>query len=225
MLDRERSPSITAVIFDLDGVITNTLDFHYRSWQRLMAEEGIDFNDSLHEGILGRNREDSLTYLLGDRRVSAAEYQSLLDRKNKYYLDSIANLNQTNLLPGISELLPELHQSGIKVALGSSSKNAKIVLERLGVIDLFDAIVDGNQISQPKPAPETFINAAKSLGAAPADCLVVEDAAAGVAAALAAQMWVLGVGPKERLQSAHAIFPSLAGIGWQDIVDKIVDFQ
>jgi beta-phosphoglucomutase len=224
----ERDPYIAAVIFDLDGVITNTVYFHYLSWQRLADEERIPFDKATHDRhMLGLNREDALSYLLNshatrvDRQISPAQRQLLLTRKNDYYLELIAELDATNLLPGISNLLLELHTAGVRIALGSSSKNAEFVLNRLGIIHLFDFIADGHSVPHLKPAPDVFLYAAKSINIAPNDCLVIEDAPAGVAAGLAAGMWVLGVGPFDRLKSAHLVLSTLADIRWIDILAKL----
>ena len=218
----ERDPHIAAVIFDLDGVITNTVYFHYLSWQRLADEEGIPFDKVTHDReMLGLNREDALCYLLGDRQISLERQQLLLRRKNTYYLELIDKLNAENILPGIGNLLVELRTENIKIALGSSSKNAKLVLQRLGIINFFNFIADGHSVPDLKPAPDVFLYAAKALRIQPANCLVIEDAPAGVAAGLMAGMWVLGVGPFDRLAQAHLVLPTLAEIGWSDILAKI----
>ena len=222
MITLVRDPLIAAVIFDLDGVITNTVYFHYLSWQRLADEEGILFDRQIHDGgMLGLNREDALCYLLGDRQFSSNQQQLLLARKNNYYLESIDELNREHLLPGIGNLLGELHAANIKIALGSSSKNAELVLQRLGIRHFFNFIADGNSVLNLKPAPDIFLYAAESVGIAPDRCLVVEDAPAGVVAALAANMWVLGVGPADRLAQAHLVLPTLNNIGWADILAKV----
>ncbi len=226
----ESDPRITAVIFDLDGVITNTVYFHYLSWQQLADEEGILFDRQIHdEGMLGLNREDALHYLLGvggaspleNRQLSYTQQQLLLNRKNDYYLELINGLNNAHLLPGIGNLLVELDTAGIKIALGSSSKNAEIVLQRLGIRHFFKCMADGHSVPHLKPAPDVFLHAAKLLQVPPQRCLVVEDAPAGVAAGLGAGMWVLGVGPDDRLSQAHLVLPTLAGIGWTDILAKL----
>lgn len=218
----DRDPRIAAVIFDLDGVITNTVYFHYLSWQRLADEEGIPFDKATHDReMLGLNREDALCSLLADRHVSLPQQQLLLKRKNDYYLESIHELNADNLLPGIGNLLVELRAANIRIALGSSSKNAELVLQRLGIIDFFDFLADGHSVPYLKPAPDVFLYAAEGLNIPPTNCLVIEDAPAGVAAGLKAGMWVLGVGPFDRLAQAHLVLPTLAEIGWADIVAKI----
>jgi beta-phosphoglucomutase len=223
-LDCDRQ--IAAVIFDLDGVITNTVYFHYLSWQQLANEEGIPFDKLTHDRqMLGLNREDALSYLLGDRQIDAVQQQDCLARKNHYYLELINELNPEHLLPGIADLLTELTTAGIKIALGSSSKNAELVLQRLKIRHYFDFVADGHSVARLKPAPDVFVYAAEGLAIAPSNCLVVEDAPAGVAAGLAAGMWVLGVGPFDRLHQAHLILPTLAGITWADILTKIAYYQ
>jgi beta-phosphoglucomutase len=218
----DRDPQIAAVIFDLDGVITNTVYFHYLSWQRLADEERIPFDKMTHDReMLGLNREDALCYLLGDRQISLERQQLLLRRKNTYYLESIDRLNCENILPGISNLLMELRGAKIKIALGSSSKNAKLVLQRLGIINFFDFIADGHSVPDLKPAPDIFLYVAESLKILPEHCLVIEDAPAGIVAALMAGMWVVGVGPFNRLAQAHLVLPTLAEISWSDILSKI----
>jgi beta-phosphoglucomutase len=224
----ERDPYIAAVIFDLDGVITNTVYYHYLSWQRLADEERIPFDKVTHDRhMLGLNREDALSYLLNSSasyanlQISQIEQQLLLNRKNNYYLELIAELDATNLLPGIRNLLIELHTAGVKIALGSSSKNAEVVLNRLGIIQFFDFIADGHSVPHLKPAPDVFLYAAASINIDPHDCLVIEDAPAGVAAGLAAGMWVLGVGPFERLKSAHLVLSTLGDTSWRDILSKL----
>jgi beta-phosphoglucomutase len=224
----ERDPYIAAVIFDLDGVITNTVYFHYLSWQRLADEEKIPFDKATHDrDMLGLNREDALSYLLsriptnGDRQVSPVPRQLLLARKNNYYLELIAGLDRKNLLPGIDNLLQELYIAGVRIALGSSSKNAEAVLKKLGIIHFFDFIADGHSVPHLKPAPDVFLYAAESMQIDPNDCLVIEDAPAGVAAGLSAGMWVLGVGPVDRLRAAHLVLPTLAEIRWMDILCKL----
>lgn len=218
----ERDPLIAAVIFDLDGVITNTVYFHYLSWQRLADEEGIPFDKLTHDsGMLGLNREDALYYLLGDRQLDVDRQQAWLARKNHHYLELINELNSEHLLPGIKHLLEELAAARVKIALGSSSKNAELVLKKLEIDRFFDFIADGHSVPRLKPAPDVFLHAAAGLKVHPANCLVVEDAPAGVAAGLAAGMLVLGVGPYERLHGASLVLPTLGNISWLDILTKI----
>lgn len=212
---------IAAVIFDLDGVLADTIDLHYRSWQQVADDEGIPFSKSSYEQILGMNREDSVNKLLGDRIISAELKQDMLDRKNNYYLKLVKSLDSSQLLPGVADLLAELQFQQVRIALGSSSKNAEFVLQRLEVRHLFEYVADGHSVEQFKPAPDVFLKAAALLQVEPAQCLVIEDAAAGVLAALAAGMKVVGVGPPERLSSADLVLPSLAGYRWADILSKL----
>ncbi len=222
MIKLERDRHIAAVIFDLDGVITNTVYFHYLSWQRLADEEAIPFDKSTHDrNMLGLNREDALNYLLKNRQIDSATRQAWLKRKNDYYLELINELNPQHLLPGIENLLIELAAAKIKIALGSSSKNAETVLQRLKIRHFFDFIADGHSVPRLKPSPDVFLHAAVALSVPPANCLVVEDAPAGVAAGASAGMWVLGVGPYERLHQADLVLPTLNGITWADILAKI----
>ena len=143
-----------------------------------------------------------------------------MDRKNRYYVDSIQSITPQDVLPGAVELLDELRRSGIKIAIGSASKNARTVIEKLGIADRIDVITDGDSVEQPKPAPDLFLYAAKQLGLEPDHCVVVEDATVGIAAALAAGMWTVGLGPPERLGAAHIVLPNLMGVHWPDLQAK-----
>jgi kojibiose phosphorylase len=212
---------IQGVIFDLDGVLTDTSEFHYQGWKQLADEEGILFDRQANEMLRGLARRDSLLQLLGERQVTEAELQEMMARKNGYYEKFIQNLTAADLLPGAKELLDELRAAGIKVAIASSSKNAHIVCQRLGIADKLDAISDGYSVERHKPAPDVFLHAARQLGLEPLQCLAVEDAASGVEAALAAGMWVVGLGPRERVGAAHIVYASLAGLRWSDLLAKL----
>jgi kojibiose phosphorylase len=136
----------------------------------------------------------------------------MMERKNRYYLELIQTITPQDLFPGAVELLKELRRAGIKIAIGSASKNARAVIEKLGIADLVDAIADGNSVELPKPAPELFLFAATQLGLAPAHCVVVEDATVGIEAATAAGMWSIGIGPQERVGAANIVLPNLSGV-------------
>jgi kojibiose phosphorylase len=215
------SPDIRGVIFDLDGVLTDTAEYHYLGWQRLADEEKLPFNRQDNEALRGVSRRESLMLIVKDKQYSEAQIQEMMERKNRYYVESIENITPQDLLPGAIALLDELRQAGIKIAIGSASKNAHTVVEKLGIADKVDAIADGYSVEQPKPAPDLFVFAAKLLKLPPNQCVVVEDAAAGIEAALAAGMWTVGLGPVERVGTAHAVLPSLAGIKWADIKAKL----
>jgi beta-phosphoglucomutase len=207
--------SIEAVIFDLDGVITDTAEVHYRAWQRLADELGIEFDRSMNESFRGVSRSDCLEILLEGRSYDNVE--ELLERKNSYYLEGLDCLSPDDVVPAVVDLLHELTHAGIKTAIGSASKNTMAVLAALEILDLFDAVVDGTMVVNSKPDPEVFLMASTMLGVVPEACLVVEDSAAGIDAALAGNMWVLGIGPQERVGHAHAVIPSLAHQSWQTL--------
>jgi len=214
---------IGGVIFDLDGVLTDTAEFHYRAWQKLADEEGLPFNRQANEALRGVSRRESLMQIIGNKVFSEQQIQEMMDRKNRYYVESIQNITSADLLPGALALLDELRQAGIKIAIGSASKNAQTVVEKLGIADRVDAIADGYSVQRPKPAPDLFLFAANQLGLEPSHCVVVEDAAAGIEAALAAGMWTVGLGPTERVGAAHVVLPSLEGVTWADLRAKLDD--
>lgn len=187
---------IKALLFDLDGVIVSTEKNHFEAWRETASKLGIAFSEHDNEALKGVNRVDSLKQILelGNKTVSSEEFESLLVFKNDMYLDSITTLSKADLLPGVHALLVHAKSIGIKIGLGSSSKNAPMILTRLGITDLFDVIIDGNGVTHPKPNPEVFLNGVKALALAPSDCLVFEDASSGVAAAKAGGFIAIGVG-------------------------------
>lgn len=184
------------VIFDLDGVIVSTDDCHYRAWKRLADEEGIYFDRKINDRLRGVSRMDSLEIILekAEKEYEAAEKERLAQRKNGYYKEYIQELEPSAVLNGAIEFVTEVRKLGLKTAVGSSSKNALPILEQIQCMGFFDAVADGNDIQRSKPAPDVFLKAAEKLGLLPEDCLVVEDADAGVAAAQNAGMDVIGVG-------------------------------
>lgn len=203
---------IRGFIFDLDGVITDTAEYHYRAWKRLADEECLPFTREDNEALRGVSRRDSLILLLKGRTYPEEKIQEMMDRKNNYYLEYIKEIAPRDLLPGAKELLEEIRAAGLKNAIGSASKNAGEVIDRLGLRPLLDAISDGHSIERQKPAPELFLHAAVQLGLPPSECVVVEDAAAGIEAAKAGGFFSVGLGPRERVGAADAIFPSLTGV-------------
>ncbi|MDX2214197.1 MAG: beta-phosphoglucomutase [Oculatellaceae cyanobacterium bins.114] len=219
----ERSPllPIQGVIFDLDGVLTDTSEFHYLGWKRLADEEHLAFDRTANEALRGVSRRDSLLRLLQGRSVNEDELQAMMARKNRYYLDLIRTITPDHLLPGVKQLLTELNTAGIQVALGSASKNAREVIERLGIAHHIQAIADGHSVAQSKPAPDVFLYAAQQLDLAPANCIVVEDAASGIEAALRAGMWSVGLGPNERVGAAHLVLPNLAEVRWETLLNQL----
>jgi beta-phosphoglucomutase len=208
---------IQAFIFDLDGVITDTAEYHYRGWKRLADEEGLAFTREDNEQLRGIPRRESLLLILKDRTYPEEKILEMMTRKNKYYLEFIREISPRDLLPGAKELLEEVRAAGLKNALGSASKNATEVLDRLGIRSLFDAISDGHSVERQKPAPDLFLHAANQLNLPPAECVVVEDAAAGIEGAIQGGFHSIGLGPWERVGKAEAVFPSLSGIHLEDI--------
>lgn len=211
---------IRAVIFDLDGVLTDTAEYHFQAWKRLADEEGIPFTRADNEALRGVSRRQSLELLLKGRPVSEAQAQELMERKNAYYNELIKQISPADLLPGVRELLAELRQAGLKIAVASASKNARAVLDGLRLWDSVDALSDGYSVARTKPAPDLFLHAAAQVGCPPSECLVVEDAAAGIEAAQAAGMWALALGPVERFSEVRpdALLPSLEGATWERIL-------
>ena len=188
--------NLQAVIFDLDGVIVSTDDCHYRAWKQLADEEGIPFDRTVNERLRGVSRMESLEIILerSPRVYDLAQKTALAERKNGYYRTLIGSLGEEDILPGVLDVLSLCAKLHLRTAIGSSSKNTKMILERIGLLRAFDAIADGNDITRSKPDPEVFLKAAQKLGVSPERCLVAEDADSGVAAGLAAGMQVLGVG-------------------------------
>jgi kojibiose phosphorylase len=212
---------ILGAIFDLDGVLTDTSEHHYLGWKRLADEEGLPFDRQTNEALRGVSRRESLNRLLRGEPVPEEKMQALMERKNRYYQESIAALTPQNLLPGARELLEDLGDLGVKIAIGSASQNARAVIERLGIAGLVDAISDGNSVARQKPAPDLFLHAAEQLGVPPEQCVVFEDAEAGILAALAAGMWAVGIGPLERVGAAYLVLPGLEGVTWKSLLELL----
>lgn len=208
---------IDAIIFDLDGVITDTAEYHFRAWKRLADEEGIPFTRKDNEKLRGVSRRESLQRLLGDRKISDDQTQEWMTRKNEYYQEMILSLSPSDLLPGAISLLTELRDEGFKVAIASASRNAPDVIARLGIRELLDTCVDGGSVQHQKPEPDLFLHAANLLDTPPARCIVIEDAAAGIQAAHAAGMVAIGLGSPERVGSAELILPDLDGVSVADL--------
>lgn len=213
--------SRSAVIFDLDGVLTDTAELHYQSWQRIADELGLPFDRHANEALRGLSRPESLLRVLGAAagRFDEGERQRLLAQKNEDYLARVARLSPADLLPGIGALLRGLAGRGVPMAVASSSRNALAVMERLGIAARFAAIVDGNHAPRSKPDPQVFLLAAERLAVAPAVCAAVEDAESGVESARAAGMFVIGVGPAERVGRAHRVVPDTSWLTPRLILD------
>ena len=211
---------VKGVIFDLDGVIVSTDDCHYRAWKRMADEEGIYFDRSINERLRGVSRMDSLSIILerAGKPYTETQKEEMTARKNRYYVDLISALTPEDILPGALEVVNALKSKRIRVAIGSSSRNTPVILRQIGLSSTFDAVSDGNQITQSKPHPEVFLLAAKLLQLPPADCLVVEDADAGIEAALAGGMKALGVGSAAKNPRATYRAETLAAADLSEIL-------
>ena len=205
---------IKAVIFDLDGVIVSTDDCHYEAWQQLADRQGIYFDREINQRLRGVSRMESLEILLerAGRAYSDEEKNAMATEKNEAYKRLVMMITPSAILPGAMETISKLREKGIMLAIGSSSKNTPIILKQIGLEGCFDAVADGNHIKNSKPDPEVFLLAAKMLNIPPENCLVVEDADAGVEAALNGNMKVLGVGSAARNPAATISAGSLKDI-------------
>ncbi|WNS44300.1 beta-phosphoglucomutase [Paenibacillus sp. MMS20-IR301] len=203
--------NMKGAIFDLDGVIVDTAKYHYLAWRALAAELGFEFTEAHNERLKGVSRMRSLDILLeiGGREFSDEEKHAMAEKKNRLYVEYISRLDQSELLPGVKDYLHRLRGRGVAIALGSASKNAEFILDKLNIAGLFDAVIDGNKVSRAKPDPEVFLAAGAALGLQPQDCIVFEDAEAGVAAGKAAGMPVVGIGKPEILQEADLVIAGL----------------
>ncbi len=219
----DRSREIGAVILDLDGVITDTAEYHFHAWQRVAEEEGITFTREDNEALRGVSRRQSLELLLGEHieRYGEDTLEEIMDRKNRYYRNSLEQITPADFLEGAPALLAAIRSRGLKMAIGSASKNTRIVLQRLGIIEAFDVIADGYSVERTKPAPDLFLYAAEQMGVRPGQCIVIEDAASGVTAALAAEMVAVGVGPEERVGHAHYRYDTIAAVDLDEILDDL----
>lgn len=203
--------AIKACIFDLDGVIVDTAVYHFKAWKRLANHLGFDFTEEENEKLKGVSRVRSLQLILewGGVEKTTEEQSQLADLKNSWYVEMIKEMQPDEILPGAKEFLLMVRNAGLKTALGSASKNSRTILEKVGLLELFDSIIDGNTVSASKPDPEVFLKGALSLGLNPEDCVVFEDAISGVQAALAGGMKVVGIGDAQTLSGASLVVAGL----------------
>ena len=210
-----------AIIFDLDGVLTDTSEYHYRAWKRLADEEGVPFTREDNDAHLrGVGRRESLLYIFRDHHITEEQIQEMTDRKNRYYNDMIKDMSPADLVAGGQQLLQSIRDAGIKMAIASGSKNCRIVLERLGILHAFDGVADGYSVAHTKPAPDLFIYAAGTTAIPTGACLGVEDADAGIEAIKNAGMQALGIGPRYRFHRADKIIPTLANVSLQAMLNN-----
>lgn len=213
-------PAIEAVIFDLDGVLTDTAEAHFHAWKRLADDHGIPFDRSVNEGLKGIDRSNSLRRILAaaNAEVDEPTFAAMLVRKNAYYVDSIASFSPADLFPGALSLLRDCRRAGLKIGLASASRNAAALIDRLGITRWFDHVTDSATISRGKPDPEIFLETARALGVAPQNCLGIEDAQAGIAAIRGAGMASFGVGSAQLLSEADRVFPAVGAITLPDVL-------
>ncbi len=221
VFDKIKPCESIAVIFDLDGVLTDTAEYHYLAWRRLAEEEGLSFSREDNEKLRGVSRKASLELILKGSSRSEEEMLEMMDRKNSYYRSFIKTMDSGDLLPGALEILEHLRRLGVMLGLASASKNARDVVGRLNLEDYFEIIADGNSVEKAKPAPDLFLFVANKLNVAPACAVVVEDAEAGIEAALAAKMAAVGIGPQERVGKADLTYGSVSEIDVSDLLSLL----
>lgn len=202
---------VKACIFDLDGVIVDTAVYHYKAWKRLADQLGLKFTEHDNELLKGVSRVRSLEIILELNHVTktVAEQAELATQKNNWYVEMINQMTPAEILPGAKGFLEACRAAGIKTALGSASKNSSTILAKINMAHLFDSIVDGNHVSKAKPDPEVFLKGAEALKASPAECVVFEDAIAGVEAAINGGMKVVGIGSPDVLGKANIVVSGL----------------
>ncbi len=215
--------STKGIIFDLDGVIVDTAKFHYLAWRKLANDLGFDISLKQNEKLKGVSRIDSLQKILGwgGKSVSNSEFERLMATKNEDYLERIAHLNEEDLLPGVKKVLDYLTENEIPYALGSASKNARPIIQGLKIENRFKAVVDGNDVTKPKPDPQVFLIAAEKMSIPPKDCVVFEDSLAGIEAANSAGMLSIGIGDPIILKNADYNFHDFTEIDI-DFIEKVV---
>jgi len=212
---------IKACLFDLDGVVVNTARYHYLAWNKIASDLGFEFSELDNERLKGISRMESLDILLeiGNLKLDSETKMELAEIKNNFYVSSIQKMTSDEILPGVIRFLNELRDAGILIALGSASKNAMTILNKINIIQLFDVVIDGNKISKAKPDPEVFMEGAAELGVDPNYCLVFEDAQAGIEAARNGGMYIIGVGEPENLKNADFVIPGFETITLDQLIN------
>lgn len=222
-LKSQNSLGIKACLFDLDGVIVDTAKYHFKAWKKMANALGFDFSEKENEQLKGVSRMDSINLILGWGGISLSETekQKWASQKNDWYLEFLQKMDKKEILPGALEFVQDLQEKGIRIALGSSSKNAVLALSKVDMLHYFEAIIDGTKTTRSKPDPQVFQMGAAALDCQPSECIVFEDAESGVAAALAGGFYAVGMGSPDNLGAAHLVLSSLADITVEDIISKI----
>ncbi len=213
--------NLNGFIFDLDGVLTNTSEYHYLAWKKLADELEIPFDRKMNENFKGVSRRDCLALLLGNREISKKEFEVLLERKNRYYRDFLIGVSEDSLFPGTLRLFEEIHSIGGRIAIASVSKNTREIVKRLCIDEKADIILDGYSVEKTKPEPDQFLLAARLLHAEPSECVVFEDARAGIEAAKRAGMFAVGIGAKEELPHADIVYESIGEIELEELIEAV----
>lgn len=211
----------TAFIFDLDGVIVDTAHFHFNSWKKTAAQFDYVLTEQQNESLKGVSRKRSLEKILewADKSISDFDFERIMHAKNEDYLAQVKTMSKADILPGVVAFLKEANGQGYKLALGSASKNARTILTKVGLIEYFDAIVDGTNVTKAKPDPEVFIKGAHLLETAHEDCIVFEDSVAGITAANAAGMTSIGIGEVAVLSHANKVYPGFIQFTLQELTN------
>jgi len=214
---------IKACIFDLDGVIVDTAKYHYLAWKELARGLGFEFTEEDNERLKGVSRMRSLDILIeiGNKRIDEETKLKYADEKNKRYLEYIVKMLPDEILPGVIDFFCELRDNNIKIALGSASKNAMTILQQLKLTKYFDAVIDGTKVSEAKPNPEVFLKGAAALNIKPENCIVFEDAEAGIEAALRGGFKCIGIGNEQTLKNAHLVLKGFENISFIEITEKL----
>ncbi|PCJ81483.1 MAG: beta-phosphoglucomutase [Bacteroidetes bacterium] len=215
--------TIKGCLFDMDGVIVDTAKHHFTAWKALAEELSIPFTSKDNEALKGLGRLDSLEKILqlGNLELNSNTKLKLMENKNSLYLELVRSMSEEDILPGVCGLIEELKVKGIGVCLGSSSRNASIILKNIGLFNLFDGVVDGNHLTFSKPDPEVFIKGAKILELSPSNCVVFEDAVAGVEAAKSGGFFALGVGDHKELDNADAVVSDLSKMNFSKLLEIV----
>lgn len=214
---------IKACLFDMDGVIVDTAKFHFKAWHRLAESLGVPFTEEQNEQLKGVSRVDSLEKILnwGNITLSQERKEELMTLKNQWYLDYVATVTPDEMLPGVPSFLNELKEAGIKIGLGSSSKNAELILDKLEITSLFETIIDGNKVQLSKPNPEVFLRGANELNVNPSETIVFEDAQSGVKAAIDGGFRCVGIGDDSVLNEATIVIPSFENFNLETLKKRI----
>ena len=210
-----------ACLFDLDGVLVDTAIYHFKAWRALGLNFGYQLTEEQNEQLKGISRVESLDRILNWAGVQASEEEKSkwLIEKNEHYLELISQMNPSEILPGVSDFLGQIKKEGYLIALGSASKNAEIILNKTGLMHWFDVIIDGNKVTKSKPDPEVFLKGAEALGVSPEECIVFEDAVAGVEAAKKGGMKAIGIGETSVLNQADKVISSFSGVLSKDLLN------